>query len=94
MKRYALISTKQASAETIGEYLPSNYTIIGTAEHANPIDASERPANFGPCVVIQGADEAGWTLDGYVLPRLGSGLIVGREIDLSHPVMKTIPADR
>ena len=94
MKRYALISTKRDSAETIGRYLPSNYKIIGTVEHANPIDNSEHPVSFGPCGVLQGEDEAGWTLDGYVLPRLGSGLIVGREIDLSHPVMKTIVEER
>jgi hypothetical protein len=30
-------------------------------------------------VVIEGEDVAGWTLDGYVIPRLGSGLICARE---------------
>ena len=41
--------------------------------------------------VIAGEDNAGWTLDDYVIPRLASGLYVGKEIDLSHPVMKLIP---
>jgi hypothetical protein len=30
--------------------------------------------------VIGGYDDAGWTLDGYVIPRLGSGLIGAREV--------------
>ena len=30
--------------------------------------------------MIGGYDDAGWTLDGYVLPRLASGLIFGEEI--------------
>lgn len=90
MKRYALVSTKGTSAETIERYLPANYQIIGEVESANPCDDSDYAGCFGPCVVIQGEDNSGWTLDGYVLPRLGSGLHIGREIDLSHPVMKTI----
>lgn len=31
-------------------------------------------------VVIVGEDNAGWTLDGYVNPRLGSGMIWAKEI--------------
>lgn len=41
--------------------------------------------------VIAGEDTAGWTLDDYVIPRYGSGLIWAMEIDLSHPLMKHIP---
>jgi hypothetical protein len=41
--------------------------------------------------VIQGEDNAGWTLDDYVIPRLASGLHFAKEIDLSHPIMKEIP---
>lgn len=29
---------------------------------------------------VEGYDKAGWTLDGYVLPRLASGLIFGEEV--------------
>jgi hypothetical protein len=32
-------------------------------------------------VVVSGADMAGWTLDGYVIPRLASGLIWAEEVD-------------
>ena len=31
-------------------------------------------------IVVQGHDDAGWTLDDYVLPRLASGLMFGEEI--------------
>jgi hypothetical protein len=31
-------------------------------------------------VLIGGRDESGWTLDGYVLPRLASGMYYGSEI--------------
>ena len=51
-------------------YLPGNYEVAY---------AYESPLH-GPAVVIEGTDVAGWTLDGYVLPRLASGLIFGAEI--------------
>jgi hypothetical protein len=31
-------------------------------------------------VLIYGYDDHGWTLDGYVIPRLASGLIVAEEV--------------
>lgn len=89
MKRYALVSTKRDAPDVVARYLPSNYRVIATVDQANKAD--EFDFEFGPCVVIEGEDRAGWTLDAYVLPRLASGLIVGREIDLSHPIMKEIP---
>lgn len=50
--------------ETVEKYLPSNYKI--TYYHDDAIG-------------IEGVDNAGWTLDGYVIPRLASGLITCRE---------------
>lgn len=50
--------------EQVSAYLPRNYT------------ASE----FGGRIFIKGIDDHGWTLDGYVIPRLGSALISAREI--------------
>lgn len=91
MKRYALVSLKGTSGEQIARYLPANYEKTAFVPHANAIDDSDYEGCYGPCVLIEGEDVAGWTLDGYVLPRLGSGMIVGREIDLSHPIMKQIP---
>jgi hypothetical protein len=46
-------------------YLPANYLAHQTAEHG---------------IIIIGADSAGWTMDGYVIPRLASGLIIAREL--------------
>jgi hypothetical protein len=89
MKRYALVSLKRDSAEVVSRYLPANYKVIGTVDQADATDKFD--FTYGPVAIIKGEDNAGWTLDDYVIPRLGSGLIVAREIDLSHPVMKKIP---
>ena len=51
----------------IENYLPSNYKVIEANEDH---------------VVIEGRDHAGWTLDGYVLPRLASGLYFGKEVSV------------
>ena len=64
MIRFAIVDSKRTSLETVRAYLPSNY------------DASQGAHNN----VIQGTDDHGWTLDGYVLPRLASGLIAAHEI--------------
>ena len=49
---------------------------------------------------ISGHDSAGWTLDGYVIPRLQSGMISAVEIDgqaqttrptLTHPSLHDTP---
>lgn len=65
--REALIKTDPANAEAVARYLPNNYTIVG----------------IGPDgITVRGQDHYGWTLDGYVLPRLASGLYFGEE---THP---------
>jgi hypothetical protein len=51
--------------ETVQRYLPSNYQVTA----------------FGvDYIIVAGEDKAGWTMDGYVIPRLGSGLIYAGEI--------------
>jgi len=70
--------TRWDNEHVIEKYLPDNYVVEGVTTHG---------------VVISGHDVAGWTLDGYVLPRLASGVLVGSEIDLSHPAMREIPLD-
>jgi hypothetical protein len=52
-------------SERIAPYLPSNYRIEGEVEGGT---------------LISGTDSAGWTMDDYVLPRLGSGLYFGHEV--------------
>lgn len=53
-----------ASADRVEPYLPSNYTV------------KEEDGQ----TIIQGYDNRGYTLDGYVIPRLASGLIGAKEI--------------
>jgi hypothetical protein len=50
--------------ETVQRYLPANY----------------EATQLGDRVFIAGRDNAGWTLDDYVIPRLASGLHTVREI--------------
>jgi hypothetical protein len=49
----------------VGNYLPANYW--ATYDRARD------------CIVITGSDVAGWTLDGFVVPRLASGFIFATE---------------
>lgn len=65
-----------SDADEIAAYLPSNYRILGAVDGQT---------------VIAGRDQAGWTLEGYVIPRLASGLYFATEIDLSHPALKQLP---
>lgn len=82
MQRYAAVAGPR---KTIEAYLPANYRVIGEVD--SPL-GEPLPGHY---VVIQGEDNAGWTLDDYVIPRLASGLYFALEIDLSHPLMKLIP---
>lgn len=63
--RRAVITHMVEDLETVRRYLPSNYT-------------AER--NMFDAIVIEGEDFAGWTLDGYVIPRLASGLYHAAEV--------------
>jgi len=65
-------TVRNADLETVQAYLPSNY-------EAREIRRPYREAY----VEITGEDDHGWTLDGYVIPRLASGLIVA--IEEPHP---------
>jgi hypothetical protein len=60
------VVTNVSDLERVRAYLPQNYR----ADQTN---------GQGP-IVIHGKDNAGWTLDDYVIPRLASGLIVATEI--------------
>jgi hypothetical protein len=64
--RKAVIRSTEGAA--IARYLPSNYQVIGT---------TGAPEHW---TIIEGFDNAGWTLDGYVLPRLASGMFYGEEV--------------
>jgi hypothetical protein len=68
--RYAIrYSTKpDDEAQVMSRYMPSNFNV------------SVVRGPKGRAVLIAGEDSAGWTLDGYVIPRLASGLYHAREI--------------
>jgi hypothetical protein len=65
--KYAIIRGNHATREQVQDYLPSNYNVV----HVDP---------NGQGVLIAGEDDHGWTMDDYVLPRLASGLMPGKEV--------------
>lgn len=67
-RRYAEV--RGADAEVVAKYLPRGYRVDGQRESHD---------DGHPVVFISGVDDAGWTLDGYVLPRLASGMIWAHE---------------
>lgn len=62
MRRAIVTGGLGADLETVRDYLPSNYS-------------AEMGPEEDPRIRIFGEDSYGWTLDGYVIPRLRSGLI-------------------
>jgi hypothetical protein len=62
------VAIAKGDLATVRRYLPANYT-------ADPLPGSVTH------VVIYGDDSHGWTLDGYVIPRLASGMIYAREVE-------------
>ena len=65
--RTAVIRDARVSLAVVQRYLPSNYT------------ATEIKAGKKTDILITGEDVAGWTMDGYVIPRLRSGNIYPME---------------
>lgn len=84
MKRYA-VAINAASKEHLEALLPENYRIIHT------FLGGSLPGRVSVEYVIKGEDAHGWTLDSYVIPRCASGNVYVSEIDLSHPIMKSVP---
>jgi hypothetical protein len=66
--RFAIINN-ETSIDRVRAYLPSNYSA-----------RLSQWKDQGTLILIEGVDNAGWTLDGYVIPRLGSGLIFATEV--------------
>jgi hypothetical protein len=56
---------KAFAREEVSAYLPSNYKVTSEDDEY---------------VYIAGHDDHSWTLDGYVIPRLASGLIYAKEV--------------
>ncbi len=62
-------------AEVVAQYLPANYAVV--AEWLTQADDGNHCRHK---VIIEGHDNAGWTLDDYVIPRLASGMYACTEI--------------
>jgi len=62
--------SERTLAEVVARYLPANYEVV---------KSTWSPDGF-PQVVIEGVDSQGWSLDGYVIPRLASGLYSCEEV--------------
>jgi hypothetical protein len=75
MVRFAIVKGAR-SAKEVWAYLPHNFVVVGGG-------ATRYPEHE---YVICGIDEAGWTLDGYIIPRLSSGSIGAREITSTEAV--------
>jgi hypothetical protein len=92
IKRYGLVrgnfGTGCNPAERVAAYMPSNYKVI----YVTTWPAYPGQVDHDVVVVIEGRDVNSFTLEGYVAPRLGSGMMACEEIDLTHPLMKLIPA--
>lgn len=70
--RFAVISGARTVKEALA-YLPAHYGLMESYE----VDHGDRRKLV---VIIGGLDKAGWTLDGYIIPRLASGLMGCSEI--------------
>jgi len=65
-----IVKGKYAKVSTVGAYLPENYSVTGGTDGE---------------VIVEGKDDAGWTAEGYVIPRLASGMMYASIVD-HHPV--------
>jgi hypothetical protein len=74
--RYARVSTVRESTEGIERYLPANYRVVYV--HS---DDTQPLQQF---LIVAGEDNAGWTMEDYVVPRLQSGMIGVREINSEY----------
>jgi hypothetical protein len=95
LTRYAIVRGHRSLRE-IEAYLPDNYAVLSELIARDDEFSCTAPDGVITrderlIAVIEGRDASGWTLDGYVLPRLASGLIFGEEVGLDHPVFKSIP---
>lgn len=63
-------SSLDEAAARVAQYLPANYEVAGSFH-----DPDGRPV-----VQVEGNDVAGWTVEDYVAPRLGSGLMAATEV--------------
>jgi hypothetical protein len=64
-----IVKGKYAKVSTVGAYLPENYSVTGGTDGE---------------VIVEGKDDAGWTAEGYVIPRLASGMMYASIVEQSY----------
>lgn len=67
--RTAQVRGRDATLDSVKAYLPRNYRAV-----------EEGQDEVGRFILIEGEDHCGWTLDGYVIPRLASALLFAAEV--------------
>ena len=72
--RTAIVTGGADSLKQVQAYLPWSFEATEVFAPVPLEDGVEK------VIVIVGYDQQGWTLDGYVIPRLASGLIFATEV--------------
>jgi len=75
-ERVAVVLDDTISEEHVQNYLPQGYN---AKKEPLPGNQAGKTSN-AMRIVIRGYDLEGWTLSGYVIPRLASGMIVATEV--------------
>lgn len=81
MERYAVVHNILPGS-SVDPYLPSNYRV----------GAIESLPDGKTMALIFGEDVAGWTLDGYVIPRLASGMMFATEYETMFAAREALAA--
>lgn len=68
-----LAATGARDAEHLSSYLPANYRVVGHTDFKTESDGR-------PAYKIVGFDNAGWTVEDYIIPRLYTGGIYVTEV--------------
>jgi hypothetical protein len=79
--RYALV-TLTWERDNPEPYMPGNYQVLYVRPHPDtpPVGITTGPRDGWRQALIAGDDNAGWTLDEYVIPRLASGGMYATEV--------------
>lgn len=77
-QRVAIVTGGADSLRHVAAYMPANYQVAEV--ELGPSYKSVFSVGVPTVYIIAGTDNAGWTLDGYVIPRLASGLIFAQEV--------------
>lgn len=81
-ERAAIVTSHRTTLREVAAYLPANYEVYEEIVERTIGNVLIEGYHQSVRLIIRGRDVGGWTLDGYVLPRLASGLIGAEEVDV------------